>query len=75
MGLFLHNLYYLQVVILSLISSYIPEMNFYTIFAFFAILAVASVSGHRCRGSSYGGGGRGGRGGAIIIGSNNPNKS
>ncbi|UMM25402.1 hypothetical protein L5515_005243 [Caenorhabditis briggsae] len=51
------------------------EMNFYTIFAFFAILAVASVSGHRCRGSSYGGGGRGGRGGAIVIGSNNPNKS
>ncbi|PIC39794.1 hypothetical protein B9Z55_011372 [Caenorhabditis nigoni] len=51
------------------------QMNFYTIFALFAILAVASVSGHRCRGSSYGGGGRGGRGGAIVIGSNNPNKS
>ncbi|UMM25401.1 hypothetical protein L5515_005242 [Caenorhabditis briggsae] len=49
-------------------------MSFYTFFAFFAILAVASVSGHRCRGSSYGGGGRGGRGGAIVIGSNNPNK-
>ncbi|EFP10623.1 hypothetical protein CRE_01153 [Caenorhabditis remanei] len=42
-------------------------MNVYSVFLF-AILAVSAVSGHRCRGNSYGGGGRGG--GGIIIGAN-----
>ncbi|CCD72346.1 FIP (Fungus-Induced Protein) Related [Caenorhabditis elegans] len=38
-------------------------MNFYNIFIF-AVLSIAAVSGHRCRGgNNYGGGGRG-----IVIG-------
>ncbi|EFP10669.1 hypothetical protein CRE_01191 [Caenorhabditis remanei] len=41
-------------------------MNVYSVFLF-AILAISAVSGHRCRGGSYGGG-RGG--GGIIIGAN-----
>ncbi|CAR99310.1 Protein CBG26039 [Caenorhabditis briggsae] len=45
-------------------TNLIKKMNVYTVFMF-AILAVAAVSGHRCRGSSYGGGGRGG---GIVIG-------
>ncbi|EFP10674.1 hypothetical protein CRE_01154 [Caenorhabditis remanei] len=43
-------------------------MNFYTV-VFFAIFAIAAVSGHRCPSRGYSGGGRGGRGGAIVIGS------
>ncbi|CCD72347.1 FIP (Fungus-Induced Protein) Related [Caenorhabditis elegans] len=38
-------------------------MNFYNIFIF-AVLSIAAVSGHRCRGG-YSGGGRG-RGGIVI---------